>query len=102
MFIGYILFDTQMIIERADRGDYDYIKHSLDLFVDLIGLFVRLLIIAVSNIPIMRLLLHHNFKCGIFCTLDYGHLVLQAKNSGKSKSDREREERRRKGNTTFR
>ena len=54
MFIGYILFDTQMIIERADRGDYDYIKHSLDLFVDLIGLFVRILIIAVSNIPMKQ------------------------------------------------
>lgn len=49
VFIGYVLFDTQMIIERADLGDFDYVKHSMDLFVDFIGLFVRLLIILAKN-----------------------------------------------------
>jgi hypothetical protein len=37
-----------MIIERADNGDYDYVKHSLELFTDFAAVFVRLLIIMVS------------------------------------------------------
>lgn len=38
-----------MIIERADHGDRDYVKHSLDLFVDFVDIFVRLLVILVSS-----------------------------------------------------
>ncbi len=49
MFMGYVLFDTQMIIERANRGDYNYVKHALDLFVDFAAIFVRLLVIMVSH-----------------------------------------------------
>jgi FtsH-binding integral membrane protein len=49
VFMGYVLFDTQMIIERANRGDYNYVKHALDLFVDFAAIFVRLLVIMVSH-----------------------------------------------------
>lgn len=49
LFLGYIIFDTQMIIERADNGDYDYVKHSLELFTDFAAVFVRLLIIMTRN-----------------------------------------------------
>lgn len=49
IFIGYVLFDTQLIIERADKGDNDYIKHSLDLFMDFVSIFVRILIILSKN-----------------------------------------------------
>lgn len=49
VFLGYIIFDTQMIIERADLGDHDYVKHSLDLFTDFVAVFVRLLIILTKN-----------------------------------------------------
>lgn len=49
LFLGYIIFDTQMIIERADHGDHDYVKHSLELFTDLAGVFRRLLIIMARN-----------------------------------------------------
>eukprot|EP01018_Ginkgo_biloba_P035097 Gb_19608 [translate_table: standard] len=49
VFLGYIIYDTQMIIERAHHGDYDYVKHSLELFTDFAAIFVRLLIIMARN-----------------------------------------------------
>eukprot|EP00249_Psilotum_nudum_P006332 c19645_g1_i1 orf=131-892(+) len=49
LFVGYVLFDTQMIIEKADRGDLDYVKHCLDLFIDFAAIFVRVLVILTKN-----------------------------------------------------
>lgn len=45
--MGYIIFDTQDIIERAHNGDLDYVKHALTLFTDFIAVLVRILIIMV-------------------------------------------------------
>uniref|UniRef100_A0A3Q3C7J4 Transmembrane BAX inhibitor motif-containing protein 6 n=1 Tax=Haplochromis burtoni TaxID=8153 RepID=A0A3Q3C7J4_HAPBU len=42
---GFVLFDTQLIIEKAENGDKDYIWHCLTLFLDFISIFRRLLII---------------------------------------------------------
>lgn len=46
---GYVLFDTQLIVERANSGDMNYVKHSLLLFIDLVDIFVRILIILMKN-----------------------------------------------------
>ncbi|XP_071535176.1 probable Bax inhibitor 1 [Panulirus ornatus] len=46
---GFIVFDTQVIIEKARQGDKDYIMHSLDLFIDFIAVFKRLLIILTDK-----------------------------------------------------
>jgi len=46
---GYILYDTQLIVERAARGDMNYVKHALFLFIDMVDLFVRILIILLKN-----------------------------------------------------
>lgn len=47
---GFVLYDTQAIIEKRSRGDKDFITHSLDLFVDFIGIFRRLLIILTQKV----------------------------------------------------
>lgn len=49
VFVGYIVFDTQEIIERAHFGDLDYVKHALTLFTDFVAVFVRILIIMLKN-----------------------------------------------------
>ena len=49
LFCGLVLFDTQLIIERKENGDDDYIRHSIDLFLDFVAIFKRLLIILASK-----------------------------------------------------
>ncbi|NXT09554.1 BI1 inhibitor, partial [Prunella fulvescens] len=42
---GFVLFDTQLIIEKAEGGDKDYIWHCVDLFLDFVNIFRELLMI---------------------------------------------------------
>jgi len=35
---------VQLIIEKANAGQLDHVKHALDLFVDFAAIFVRLLV----------------------------------------------------------
>ncbi|KAJ8950435.1 hypothetical protein NQ318_003713 [Aromia moschata] len=46
---GFVLFDTQLIIEKRRMGSKDFVGHSLDLFIDFIGIFKRLLIILTQK-----------------------------------------------------
>ena len=39
----WIIFDTQMIIEQAERGVRDVPGHALTLFMDLFNLFMKIL-----------------------------------------------------------
>ncbi|EFC42948.1 predicted protein [Naegleria gruberi] len=49
MFCGFIVFDTQLIIERLHAGDNDLVKMSYQLFIDFIAIFLRILIILAKR-----------------------------------------------------
>ncbi|XP_017640836.1 bax inhibitor 1-like [Gossypium arboreum] len=49
VFVGYMVVDTQDIIEKAHLGDLDYVKQALTLFTDFVAVFVRILIIMLKN-----------------------------------------------------
>lgn len=46
---GFVLYDTQAIIEKRRMGNRDFVTHAMDLFVDFIGIFRRLLIILTQK-----------------------------------------------------
>ncbi|XP_045620284.1 probable Bax inhibitor 1 [Procambarus clarkii] len=46
---GFIVYDTQHILEKVRHGDKDYVMHSVELFIDFIGVFKRLLIILTDK-----------------------------------------------------
>ena len=39
----YVVYDTQLIIERAERGDKDVPIHTMILFMDLVDIFIRVI-----------------------------------------------------------
>jgi FtsH-binding integral membrane protein len=49
IFCGFIMFDTQVIIEKARRGDRDFVAHSLDLFIDFVQIFRKVLILLMQK-----------------------------------------------------
>lgn len=45
IFCAFVLYDTQLIVEKKRNGDDDFIWHSVDLFLDFINIFRKLMII---------------------------------------------------------
>lgn len=46
---GFVLYDTQLIIEKRRMGDKDFVWHSVDLFIDFVNIFRYLLIILAQK-----------------------------------------------------
>jgi FtsH-binding integral membrane protein len=59
---GFVLYDTQLIIEKRRNGDRDFVTHSLDLFLDFIGIFKRLVIILTEKVSFIA----HLVSCNHF------------------------------------
>jgi len=49
VFSLFVIFDTQMIVEKASLGDKDFIGHSLQLFMDFLNIFIRILLILSKD-----------------------------------------------------
>lgn len=49
IFCGFIMFDTQVIIRKARNGDKDFIAHSLDLFIDFVQIFRKVLVLLMQK-----------------------------------------------------
>jgi len=49
IFCGFIMFDTQLIIRKARNGDKDFVAHSLDLFIDFVQVFRKVLILLMQK-----------------------------------------------------
>ncbi|XP_015440489.1 PREDICTED: probable Bax inhibitor 1 [Dufourea novaeangliae] len=49
LMCGFVIYDTQLIIEKFHMGSKDFILHSLDLFIDFIAIFRHLLIILTQK-----------------------------------------------------
>ena len=44
----YVIYDTQLIIEAAERNDKDIPRDTLMLFIDFLDLFIKLLQILIE------------------------------------------------------
>ncbi|XP_013146388.1 PREDICTED: probable Bax inhibitor 1 [Papilio polytes] len=49
LMCGFVLFDTQLIIEKRRMGSKDFVQHALELFIDFIGIFRRLVVILTQK-----------------------------------------------------
>ncbi|EAN33205.1 Inhibitor of apoptosis-promoting Bax1 family protein [Theileria parva strain Muguga] len=49
LFVGYIAFDTQMVLREVKNGNEDYIYHAMMLYYDLFALFLELLIYLMEK-----------------------------------------------------
>nr|ADD24411.1 Bax inhibitor 1 [Lepeophtheirus salmonis] len=49
VFCGFVVFDTQNIIQKCEAGDKDFIRHSVDLFIDFVNILKDIMIILMDK-----------------------------------------------------
>ncbi len=49
MFSLYVIYDTQMMISKAQNGSKAYLSHALELYIDFIAMFVRILVLLLKK-----------------------------------------------------
>ncbi|KAI9099400.1 inhibitor of apoptosis-promoting Bax1-domain-containing protein [Phlyctochytrium arcticum] len=45
LFAGYVIYDTQIMIAKAELGMRDYMRSSMELYVDIVAMFVHIVMI---------------------------------------------------------
>jgi Bax inhibitor 1 len=48
VFSGYVVFDTQLMIEKASQGSADVIDDAVGLFLDFVNIFIRIMVILAK------------------------------------------------------
>lgn len=49
VYMGFVIYDTQVTIEEFKRGNRDYLVHALQLYIDLVAIFIRLCLILMDR-----------------------------------------------------
>ena len=49
LFMGFVLYDTQIIIEKAHAGDRNYLGHAVELLVDFVAILKRVIVLLAYN-----------------------------------------------------
>jgi len=49
IFCGYVLYDTQVILEKVSAGSTDFVWHAVELFLDFINIFVRIVVLLLES-----------------------------------------------------
>ncbi|OEH78411.1 bax inhibitor 1 [Cyclospora cayetanensis] len=45
MYLGFVVYDTQLAVAQFDRGNRDYLVHALQFYVNFVSVFLRLVAI---------------------------------------------------------
>lgn len=49
LFCMYVIYDTQAMIIKSERGEKFVMRHAFELYTDFVGMFVRILIILLKK-----------------------------------------------------
>jgi len=49
VYLGFVLYDTQLTLEDFNRGSRDYIFHAVQFYTDFVGIFIRLMQILAQQ-----------------------------------------------------
>ena len=47
--VGFVLYDTQMIVEKSRMGDNDYVWHAVEIFIDFVNMFRYIMILLADK-----------------------------------------------------
>ncbi len=51
LFCGYVVYDTQVIMQDFEEGREDIVQHAMGLFLDFVSIFIRILTILSKLFP---------------------------------------------------
>jgi Bax inhibitor 1 len=49
LFAMYVVYDTQMIIQKCQQGQKQVLKHAMELYIDFVSLFVRIMVLLMKK-----------------------------------------------------